>query len=109
MWWEAVVDSLCACPAPRSAWGRGSSRWFEWAPSRADVSDLPSRDPSTTGSRGVIASLRARVAAPEMCPRELWLPTAARLDDPELMVEAARAPAGDAVVNRHRALALYGV
>jgi len=36
-------------------------------------------------------------------------PAAARLDDPMLMVEAARALAGGAVVNRHRALALYGV
>jgi hypothetical protein len=33
-------------------------------------------------------------------------PAAARLDDPVLMVEAARALAGDAVVNKHRALAL---
>ena len=56
------------------------------------------------GSRG-LTSLRARVAAPAMCPREPWLPTAARLVDPGLGAEAVHALAGDAVVNMHRALA----
>jgi hypothetical protein len=37
-------------------------------------------------ARAVMASLRARAAAPGMCPRELWLPAAARLDGPVLMV-----------------------
>ena len=40
-----------------------------------------------------------------MCPREPWLPMAARLVDPGLGAEAVHALAGDAVVNMHRALA----
>ena len=56
------------------------------------------------GSRG-LACLRARVAAPAMCPRAPWLPAAARLVDPVLGAEAVRALAGDAVVDMRRALA----
>ena len=38
----AVVNSLHACDA-----ALGVDAWFEWVPSHANVSDLPSRDPAT--------------------------------------------------------------
>ena len=102
------MDSLRACALCGAALGVGA--WFE---SMVRVGPVPCelQRPSESRTfydeaRAVIASLRACVAAPGICSSELLLPTAARFDDPVLMVEAARALAGDAVVNRHRALAL---
>ena len=56
-----------------------------------------------------IVLYRAVPRGPPMCCTRVpcCAPTAARLDDPVLMVEAARALAGGAVVNRHRALAAF--
>ena len=38
----AVVNSLHVCDA-----ALGVEAWFEWVPTHANVSDLPSREPST--------------------------------------------------------------
>ena len=97
----AVVNSLHTCDA-----ALGVDAWFEWVPSHANVSDLPSRDPTTWDeeARAIMAALRARMAARCICPRELRLPTAAQLDDPAVMLAAARALAGDAAADRQRAV-----
>lgn len=99
----AVVNSLHACDA-----GLGVDAWFEWVPSHANVSDLPSRDPAKWDgeAREIMGSLRARMAARGICPRELRLPTVEQLDDPLLMVEAARALAADVAADTQRALDL---
>ena len=83
----AVVNSLHACDA-----ALGVEAWNEWVPSNANVSDLPSRDPSTWNdeARRVMATLRARMASQGFGMRTLRLPTAAQLDDPSVMFRAAR-------------------
>ena len=99
----AVVNSLHACDA-----ALGIEAWFEWVPSHANVSDLPSRDPATWDdeARALMESIRARMAARGIRPRELRLPTVGQLNDPLLMVEAARALADDAEADKKRALDL---
>ena len=83
MWWAAVVDSLRACPASRSAWGRGSSR-------------------CSSGSRPVRMSATFRVATLlRRGSRGHGLSPRPRCG----VGEAVRALAGDAVVNMHRVLA----
>ena len=75
----AVVNSLHTCDA-----ALGVDAWFEWVPSHANISDIPSRDPTTWDeeARAIMAALRARMTAMGICQRDLWLPTAAQLDDP---------------------------
>ena len=99
----AVVNSLHACDA-----ALGVDAWFEWVPSHANVSDLPSRDPATwdVEAKGLMDSIRARMAARGVCPRALVLPTVEQLSDPSLMVEASRALAADVAAGKQRALDL---
>jgi len=99
----AVVNSLHACDA-----ALGIDAWFEWVPSHANVSDLPSRDPAAWDdeARVIMGRIRARMAARGISPRVLQLPTVAQLDDPLLMMEASRALAADAVADKQRALVL---
>ena len=99
----AVVNSLHACDA-----ALGVDAWFEWVPSHANISDLPSRDPAAWDdeARGLMGWIRARMAARGIAPRELRLPTVAQLDDPLVMVEASRALAADAAADKQRALVL---
>ena len=70
----------------------GIDAWFEWVPSHANVSDLPSRKPSTwdAEARAVMATLRERMAVQGFGRRNLRLPTAAQLDDPSEMLRVAR-------------------
>ena len=97
-----VVIALCLFIA------LGVDAWFEWVPSHANISDLPSRDPAAWDdeARGLMGWIRARMAARGISPRELRLPTVAQLDDPLLMVEASRALAADAAADKRRALVL---
>ena len=55
----AVVNAVHACDA-----ALGCDAWFEWVPSKANVSDLPSREASTWDSSDAafMARLRARSA-----------------------------------------------
>ena len=80
----AVVNAVHACDA-----ALGCDAWFEWVPSKANVSDLPSREASTWDSSDAafMARLRARSAYEW---RELVLPSAAELDDPSAMLRRAR-------------------
>ena len=99
----AVVNSIHACDA-----ALGVEAWFEWVPSHANVSDLPSRDPSKWDDEAcaIMASLRARMAARGIRRRELQLPSAAQLEDPSLMMAGARALADSVAADRHRAFSL---
>ena len=65
--------------------------WFEWVPSDANISDLPSRDPSKWDAEAcaVMARLMRGVAAGDA--RSLEIPTAAELDSPSAMLARARA------------------
>ena len=96
----AVVNSLHACDA-----ALGVDAWFEWVPSHANISDLPSRDPATWDdeARAIMAALRARMVARGICPRELRLPSTAQLDDPAVMLAGARALADEVRADRRRA------
>ena len=99
----AVVNALHVCDA-----ALGVEAWFEWVPSHANVSDLPSRDPSTWDdeARTIMASLRARMSARGIRHRELRLPTVAQLEDPSLMLAGARALADGAAADRRRSISL---
>ena len=57
----------------------GIDAWFEWVPSHANVSDLPSREPATWDeeARAIMAALRERMAAQGFGRRDLRLPTVA--------------------------------
>ena len=98
----AVVNSIHTCDA-----ALGVEAWFEWVPSHANVSDLPSRDPSKWDDEvcavPVMASLRARMAARGIRRRELQLPSAAQLEDPSLMMAGARALADSVAADQYRA------
>ena len=99
----AVVNSLHACDA-----ALGVEAWFEWVPSHANVSDLPSRDPATWDdeAREIMAVIRARMAARGVRPRELVLPTVGQLNDPSVMVAASRALAAGVAADKQRAVDL---
>ena len=66
--------------------------WWEWAPSKANVADLPSRDPSTwdEAARRVMAKINSRMDEQGSGRRELRLPTAAQLSVPAEMPHGAR-------------------
>ena len=68
----------------------GVDSWFEWVPSHANISDLPSRDQATWDeeARAVMARLRTRVRKEDR--REVAFPSTAELDDPGVMLERAR-------------------
>ena len=70
----------------------GIDAWFEWVPSHANVSDLPSREPATWDeeARAIMAALRERMAAQGFGRRDLRLPTVAELEDPSEMLRGAR-------------------
>ena len=70
----------------------GIDAWFEWVPSHANVSDLPSREPATWDdeARAIMAALRERMAAQGFGRRDLRLPTVAELEDPSEMLRRAR-------------------
>ena len=99
----AVVNSLHTCDA-----ALGVDAWFEWVPSHANISDIPSRDPTAWDeeARAIMAALRARMAALGICQRDLRLPTAAQLDDPAAMLTAARDLAEGVEADRRRAFTL---
>ena len=99
----AVVNSIHTCDA-----ALGVEAWFEWVPSHANVSDLPSRDPSKWDdeARTIMASLRSRMSARGIYQRELRLPTVAQLEDPSLMLAGARALADGVAADRQRSLSL---
>ena len=81
----AVTNSLHVCDAVLRV-----DAWFEWVPSNANVSDLPSRDPATwdAKARGVMARLRRRVARRDA--RRVVFPGVAELQRPAAMLERAR-------------------
>jgi hypothetical protein len=80
----AVSNALHVCDACL-----GVDAWFEWVPSNANVSDLPSRDPASwdAAARGVMERLRKRVAPGDA--RSMAMPTVAELDDPVAMLQRA--------------------
>ena len=63
--------------------------WFEWVPSGTNISDLPSRDPSTWDeeARQIMARLRTRVRKDDA--RSVQYPSAAELDAPAAMLARA--------------------
>ena len=68
----AVVNALHVCDA-----ALGVESWNEWVPSHANVSDLPSRVPSTWDeeARAVMNRLRARMREQGFGRRTLLLPS----------------------------------
>ena len=66
--------------------------WWEWVPSKANVADLPVRDPSTWDgeARGVVAKIYSRIDAQGFGRRELRLPTSAQLGNPAEMLRGVR-------------------
>ena len=82
----AVTNSLHVCDAFLHV-----DAWFEWVPSDANISDLPSRDQTTWSSdaREVMTRLRLRVA--EEDARSVSFPSVAELDSPLAMLARARA------------------
>ena len=84
----AVVNALHACDAALRI-----DAWFEWVPSKANVADLPSREPATwdADDAALMAELRSRAAYER---RALQLPAAAELDDPTAMLRRAFELAG---------------
>jgi len=81
----AAVNALHVCDAALRV-----DAWFEWVPTDANVSDLPSRDPKQwdAAARGVMQRLRKRVADGD--ERALAFPRADELGDPCAMLERAR-------------------
>lgn len=73
----------------------GADAWYEWVPSKANISDLPSRDPATwsPADRQVMATIRAR---PGHSKRALEWPTADELADVRLLARRVRAMAAEA-------------
>jgi hypothetical protein len=82
----AAANALHACDA-----ALGCDAWYEWVPSGANISDLPSRDPSrwSPEERAIMARLRARMG--ERTPVAAVFPSAEELDSPLAMLERARA------------------
>ena len=82
-----ITNSLHMCDAML-----GIDAWWEWVPSKANVADLPSRDPSTWDdeARGVMAKLHSRIDEQGFGRRELRLPTSAQLGSPAAMLHGAR-------------------
>ena len=82
-----ITNSLHMCDAML-----GVDSWWEWVPSKANVADLPSRDPSTWDgeARGVMAKINSRIDTQGFGRRELRLPTADQLGDPAEMLRGAR-------------------
>ena len=80
----------------------GIDSWWEWVPTDANVSDLPSREPSTWNekARGIMAKLRARMAAQGFGRRELRLPSATQLENPSEMLRGAQALAADVAAGK---------
>jgi len=93
----AVTNSVHACDA-----ALGIDSWWEWVPTDANVSDLPSREPSTWNekARGIMAKLRARMAAQGFGRRELRLPSATQLENPSEMLRGAQALAADVAAGK---------
>jgi len=94
----AVVNALHVCDA-----ALGIESWNEWVPSHANVSDLPSREPSTwdAEARAVMDVLRARMREQGFGRRTLLLPSVAQLDNPSVMFEAARDLAATVTAGRY--------
>ena len=82
-----LVNSLHICDAMLAI-----DAWWEWVPSKANVADLPSRDPSTwdEAARRVMAKINSRMDEQGFGRRELRLPTAAQLSVPAEMMHGAR-------------------
>ena len=82
-----LTNSLHMCDAML-----GVDSWWEWVPSKANVADLPSRDPSTWDgeARGVMAKINSRIDAQGFGRRELRLPTSAQLGNPAEMLRGVR-------------------
>ena len=82
-----LVNSLLICDAVLAI-----DAWWEWVPSKANVADLPSRDPSTwdDAARRVMARINSRMDEQGFGRRELRLPTAAQLSVPAEMLDGAR-------------------
>ena len=80
----ATTGPLHLCDAALSV-----DAWFEWVPSHANVSDLPSRDPATWDPEacGVMARLRERVRREDR--RRLCFPSARELECPAVMMRRA--------------------
>ena len=95
----AVVNALHVCDA-----ALGVESWNEWVPSHANVSDLPSREPSTWDeeARAVMNRLHARMREQGFGRRTLLLPSTAQLDNPSVMYAAARDLAAAAAGGRQR-------
>ena len=83
----SITNSLHMCDAML-----GVDAWWEWVPSKANVADLPSRDPSTWDDEasGVMARLHSRIDEQGFGRRELRLPTSAQLGSPAEMLHGAR-------------------
>ena len=82
-----LVNSLHICDAVLAI-----DAWWEWVPSKANVADLPRRDPSTwdEAARRVMAKINSRMDEQGFGRRELRLPTAAQLSVPAEMLHGAR-------------------
>ena len=82
-----ITNSLHMCDAML-----GVESWWEWVPSKANVADLPVRDPSTWDgeARGVVAKIYSRIDAQGFGRRELRLPTSAQLGNPAEMLRGVR-------------------
>ena len=82
-----LVNSLHICDAMLAI-----DAWWEWVPSKANVADLPSRDPSTwdEAARHVMAKINSRMDEQGFGRRELRLPTTAQLSVPAEMMHGAR-------------------
>ena len=65
--------------------------WFEWVPSKANIADLPSRQPETWSDEDVEVMRRLRMRERERVPRVMQLPTAEELDDPSRLIARANA------------------
>ena len=82
-----LVNSLHICDAVLAV-----DAWWEWVPSKANVADLPSREPSTwdDAARRVMAKINSRMDEQGFGRRELRLPTTAQLSVPAEMLHGAR-------------------
>jgi len=82
-----ITNSLHMCDAML-----GVDSWWEWVPSKANVADLPVRDPPTWDgeARGVVAKIYSRIDAQGFGRRELRLPTSAQLGNPAEMLRGVR-------------------
>lgn len=83
----AVVNALHVCDAALCV-----DAFYDWVPTKANVSDIPSREPSSWNpvDAAIMARLRTRMTEQGFGRRDLRLPTAAELDDPSVMLRRAR-------------------